>query len=167
MLYSDKHIININENQQTYDLKFKIEQYNSRNNFLYIYGSYNNYGSLENCQNDEKEIKCQITKEKIEEILTSQNEVFKIGVMNDNLGIIPFDHILDIIVNYENVQKQDVYLSFTEIIGAVTEVGTPLTYETNITDFPTFTSQKFNNTSYFKKIPGRKLLYFVDYTQKN
>ncbi len=36
MLYSDKHIININENQQTYDLKFKIEQYNSRNNFLYI-----------------------------------------------------------------------------------------------------------------------------------
>ena len=166
MLYSDKHIININENQQTYDLKFKIEQYNSRNNFLYIYGSYNNYASLENCQNDEKEIKCQITKEKIEEILTSQNEVFKIGVMNDNLGIIPFDHILDIIVNYENVQKQDVYLSFTEIIGAVTEVGTPLTYETNITDFPTFTSQKFNNTSYFKKIPGRKLLYFVDYTQK-
>jgi hypothetical protein len=99
MLYSDKHIININENQQTYDLKFKIEQYNSRNNFLYIYGSYNNYGSLENCQNDEKEIKCQITKEKIEEILTSQNEVFKIGVMNDNIGIITFDHILDIIVN--------------------------------------------------------------------
>ena len=48
--------------------------------------SHNNYAILDNCQSNEKEVNCEITKEKIEEILTDKNENFKIGAIDDNVG---------------------------------------------------------------------------------
>ena len=111
-LYSDKQIININENEDEYILKFKIEMYNK--NPLYIYGSYNNYAILEKCESDTEELTCKIKKEKIEEFLVKKNEQFKIGAINDTIGIIPLEHILNITINYENVQKVDIYLELVK-----------------------------------------------------
>jgi hypothetical protein len=159
-LYSDKQIINIYDNIPSYELKFKSEAFNG--NTLYIYGSNNNYAILDNCKSNETEVICSITKERIEEILTSKNEKFKIGAIIDNSEI-QFDHILDITINYENVRKEDIYFKIIKTIGGITEAGTPFAYETNITEFPTFISQIFNEKEYFKKIPGRPLLYFVNY----
>ena len=161
-LYSDKQTINIDVDQAPYELKFKIQKYN--NDLLYIYGSNNNYAILDNCQSEaEAEVlTCKIEKEKIESILTENNEQFKIGAINDTIGLIPLEHILNITIKYENVEKEDIIIQLTKIVGGVTEVGTPFAYETNITDFPSFISQKFEKIFYIKKINGRPLMIFCD-----
>ena len=163
-LYSDKQIININENEDEYILKFKIEMYNK--NPLYIYGSYNNYAILEKCESDTEELTCKIKKEKIEEFLVKKNEQFKIGAINDTIGIIPLEHILNITINYENVQKVDIYLELGKMVGGVSEVGTPVSIETNVTSIPNFISEKFEEKYYFKKISGRPLMLFCDYPEE-
>ena len=100
------------------------------------------------------------------EILTSNGEEFKIGAIDDNVGVILLDQILNITINIDNFEKEDIYLKITKTIGGITELGTPFAWETNITDFPTFISQKFNDFGYFKKVPGRPLLFIIDYPQE-
>ena len=117
-LYSDEQIINIYNNTTSCELKFKFDAFND--NILYICGSNNNYALLDNCQIKGEEVNCNIKKETIEEILTSNSEKFKIGAINDNVGIIPFDQILDITINYENVQKEEIYLNIIRVIGGTT-----------------------------------------------
>ena len=164
ILYSEKQTINLSNDLELYELKFKIEEYN--NDLLYIYGFNDNYAILDNCQNDTEELTCKITKEKIESILTENNEQFKIGAINDTIGLIPLEHILNITIKYENVQKEDIIIQLTKIVGGITEKGTPFAYETNITDFPSFISQKFNNYFYIKKISNRPLMLFCDYPKE-
>ena len=164
-LYSDEQMIKMNDNTSSYELIFKYEVF--ENNQLYIYGSNNNYALLDNCQKNGNKINCIIAKEKLEEILTSQDERFKIGTFNDYIGVISLDHILDIIINYENVQREEIYFKILKTIGGITEVGTPFAYETNITEFPSFISKVFNDKGgYFRKIKGRPLLMFTNMTME-
>ena len=160
-LYSEKQTININD-EASYELKFKKEAYNK--DPLYIYGSNNNYAILDDCRNDTKEIICKITKEKIEEILVYNSEKFKIGAMNEDLGVISFVNILDITINYENVKRQDIYLEIKEIIGGTTKKGIPVGLVTNVTDIPNFISAKFDDMKYFKKVSGRPLILFYNFS---
>ena len=160
-LYSERQTIKIEDGTDSYYLKFKFDTYNK--NKLYIYGTNNNYAILDKCDYlNSEEIICEITKGKIEETLTNNNEQFKIGAINDTVGIIPLEHILYITINYENVKKEDIFIQLTKIVGGITEVGTPFAYETNITEFPNFISQKFNKVFYIKKISGRPLMLFCD-----
>ena len=163
LLYSDRQTININKEDE-YELKFNIEVY--KKDPLYIYGSNNNYAILNNCQNNEKEVTCLISKEKLEEILVENNEQFKIGAMNYKIGVIQFEHILNITVNYENVQKQDIYLEIKDIVGGITEMGVPVGLVTNVTEIPNFISAKFEDIKYFKKISGRPLILFYNYSNE-
>ena len=160
-LYSHKQIININDDD-SYELKFKIEIYEKE--LLYICGSNNNYGVLDNCQVNENELICTITKEKIEEFLVEKNEHFKIGAMHEDFGLIPFDHVLDITINYENVQRQNIYLEIKEIIGSNTEMNVPVGLVTNVTDLPNFISAKFEEMKYFKKMTNRPLTLFYNFS---
>ena len=160
-LYSERQIINIS-NETSYELKFKSEAYNK--DPLYIYGSNNNYAILNDCNNNTSEITCKISKEKIEEILVNKNEQFKIGAMNEDLGVISFENILDITINYENAQRQDIYLEIKEIIGGTTKIGIPIGLVTNVTDIPNFISAKFDDMKYFKKVSGRPLILFYNYS---
>ena len=161
-LYSDRQIINLNDNKQEYELKFNIEAYN--NNLLYIYGSNNNYAILDNCKSDDQKLlNCSMTKEKIEEILINNNEQFKIGAIDDAIGLIPLEHILDITINYEITQKEDIFLEITEIIGGTTEIGIPIAFITNVTNISNLISAKSENIGYFKKTSGRPLILFYSY----
>ena len=157
-LYSDRQTINIEDTEEKYELKFNVETYN--NEFFYIYGSYNNFAILDNCETDFQQFKCTITKVKIEEILTRNNEQFKIGLINDNIGIIPLEHILNITISVEKIQKEDIFMRLTKIVGGISEIGTPFAYETNITNFPNFISEVFTDIFYIKKISGRPLMLF-------
>ena len=84
-----------------------MESY-EKNDILYIYGEGNNYAVLDNCGNNEAKLYCKLTKTKLEEILRINGERFKIGSMNDNVGIIKFNHIFDIIIKYENITKENI-----------------------------------------------------------
>ena len=162
LLYSDRQEINIKDNESLYELKFDIVEYN--NEPLYIYGSNNNYANFDSCDNNTNEITCQISKEILEEILVKNNEQFKVGAMSDIKGILSFEHISNITIKYENVQKQDIYLEINEIIGGSTKKGVPVGLVTNVTEIPNFISAKFDDMKYFKKVTGRPLILFYNYS---
>ena len=162
LLYSDRQEINIKDNESLYELKFDIVEYN--NEPLFIYGSNNNYANFDSCDNNTNEITCQISKEILEEILVKNNEQFKVGAMSDIKGILSFEHISNITIKYENVQKQDIYLEINEIIGGSTKKGVPVGLVTNVTEIPNFISAKFDDMKYFKKVTGRPLILFYNYS---
>ena len=61
-------------------MKFKIEEYD--NEILYLYGEVNNSLILDNCQKNENDLNCTLTKEKLEEILVKNNEQFRVEALS-------------------------------------------------------------------------------------
>ena len=166
-LYGEKQIISIKDEIETYNLKFIIDSY--YNDLLYIYGEKNNYAILDNCEisNNNKELNCKLKKESLEEILIHNNDIFKIGAMNDYIGLIQFDNILDIKINYDNVLKKDIYIRITNLTGTSSEIGTPCGYETNITDIPNLITDRYDEIFYFKKAKGKPLTLYIDFQKDN
>ena len=66
-LYSEKQIIKIEDNKDSYELKFKIEEYSDQ--LLYLTSNNYDFIYLDNCDQDGYEIKCEIEKEYLEEVL--------------------------------------------------------------------------------------------------
>ena len=67
-LYSDKQFIDLNEEKEKYELKFKYDLYNKDG--LYLYSDlYSNYIPIDNCEVEEQEILCKINKSFIEQNL--------------------------------------------------------------------------------------------------
>ena len=159
-LYSDKQNIEINEGIESYNFKFYIEKYNDET--LYIYGERNNSIILDNCEKNENELNCEISKEKLEEILIKNNEQFKVGAINDTIGIINFDFILNININYKIDNKEDIYIEITNLISQYSQEGTPIAFETNVTNIPSINSDIFD-LCYFKKNKGTPLLYICNF----
>ena len=155
-LYSDKQIINIMPNINSYNLQFKIGSY--YNDVLYIFGTNNNYGVLDKCDINGKILNCEISKLKVEEILTEKSEQFKIGSLNKNYGNIIYDIIFDITINYYNIQKVDIFVGLLELMGTINDINTPLAFKTNITQIPNLITQK-DDECYFIKQKEKSLLY--------
>ena len=163
-IYSERQTINIFANRRYYELNFQVEEYS--NDLLYIYGSNNNYAILDNCLKNYNYITCRLSREKVEEILVKNGEEFRIGAMNDNIGIILLEHVLNISFNYKYVQKEDIFLEIKEIVGETTEIDVPVGFVTNVTEIPNFISSKFEDKKYFKKISGRPLMLFYSYSSE-
>jgi hypothetical protein len=113
-LYSSPQSIIIDDKQNSYNLKFKVGSLN--NELLLIHGQYNNYALLDNCKYNGKELNCEISKEKLEEILVLNKEQFNISAIHDSIGLISFDHIAPININYNNVIKEDIFIGINKLI---------------------------------------------------
>ena len=154
-LYSDKQEINIDDKSNEYNLVFKKEIYNKEHLILY-----NDNTSMKNtylnCKEEEKEIICVINKEKILEILSFSGEKFYLSQLIDSQGILPFNEVFEIKINYPNVIKKDIYINLTKIIDMTdanvyfltpyTEDNSFAIFETNVTKIDKIT------TNYFKII---------------
>ncbi len=79
------------------------------------------------------------------------NESFQIGAMSDTLGLVKFDCFSQIIITYENAQKEDLYIKLEEIVGRISEMNTPVAFKSNVTDSPNFISNRIIPGVYFKK----------------
>ena len=167
-LYSNKQSIDINDEMELYYLKFKIMSYN--NEIIFINGEAKNAMVLDRCTRIANKLNCEIAKGKIEEILISHNEQFKVGVLNDNYGIISLDLILNITINHNIKEKKDIFVGIKKILDApYYEIRKSFGYETNITDIPNLITgsyyiEKGRNTqyyNYFKKITNNSLLYLI------
>ena len=154
-LYSNQQSIEIKDNIESYELKFKYESYN--NEVLIIYGESYNYAALDNCKINDTELKCEVSKNKFEEILIKNNEIFKIKIINDNVGLINMDFVLNITINYLINKKIDIYIGITRSLCDVAVVNSPYAFETNVTDIPNIISG-LNDTYFFKKTKGNPLL---------
>ena len=93
-LYSSNQNIEIKDYINSYILKFKYESYN--NEVVFIYSQSYNYAILDNCKINGNELNCEISKKKLEEVLIMGNEIFKVKVIHDNIGIIQMDFAMNI-----------------------------------------------------------------------
>ena len=143
-LYSDKQEINIKENINLYELKFKKEFY--YNNQLILYNERNKFKSISFTEVDNGE-EIKIEKEKLIQILSYSGETFKISQIT-NYGLISMNSIFDISINYLNPQKINIYLNITKLLTPSVDRNTFIAYETNITDIPKITTDYFNITNY-------------------
>ena len=162
-LYSEQQKIEINEENKTYNFKFNIENYFDE--VLYIHGERDNSIIFDKCDKNGNELNCKLSKEKIEGILIKKNEQFKVSAINDNIGIINFDFILNIIINYEIDEKEDIYVEITGLLSNYSQEGIPIAFETNLTEFPIIHSDIYDSC-YFKKyesLDETSLLYLCNF----
>ena len=163
-LFSLKQSIDLNDVEQEYNLTFSFKSYNSE--LLYLYGQYNNYAALDKCSINDKEINCEISKNNLKELLVSDNEIFKIGVIHDNIGIISYDCILDININYKNIKKENIYINILSPIYSIGEKNNPLGYETNITTISNLITKTFFQYFYLKKTKGKFLILYLKFEEE-
>ena len=161
LLYSEPQNINIIEQKNSYNIKFNIGSYN--NELLIMNGSCYNSLLLDNCQSSDSILNCQITKEKLEEILTISGEQFNISAINDKKGIFELKNILPITVKYENIIKQDIYVKFEETTPI--QGDNPLVLKTNINNIQNIHSNMFSFfeiavSCFFKKTKINPLFFF-------
>ena len=162
-LYSDRQFIDIREDIENYNLKFKIETYN--NELLYLYGEVNNSLIIDKCQKNEKELSCYVSREKLEEILIKINEQFRVGALNYKEGLVKFIGVLNITINHKITKKEDIYIG---IIGSLTDdtiIRIPFGFKTNVTNLPNIYSD-FKDNCYFKKFNDNPLLYLCRFDTK-
>ena len=164
-IYSDLQTINMNDNVQTYELKFKFEEYN--NELLLIYGTQNNYALLDNCRINQKELICNISKEKLESILSYNNETFKLGTTSKyfHSDFSKLKLVYEMIINYKIIEKINIYINITRVLNDVAELGSTFAYETNIESINNLITKNFsmefhpdNLSCYFKKTTYNNLL---------
>ena len=172
-LYSEERFINVKELKQEVNLVFNIIKYNYQE--LFLVGSYEkkvylrNYIKLDNCEVEQRKINCKISKQKLEEILIQNNEQFRVVAIDNDIGIVEFDYIKPITLNYDVIEKADIYIGITKLLNNVTNCGIPIAIETNITSLPNLQSDifdyiyriydgEYNGYCYFKKIKNTPLL---------
>ena len=167
-IYSDKQIINIVNDKDLYELKFKLDSSNN-GNLLYNNDIYNSrplilYKEgvkllLLNCEKESNIIKCDIKKDELLKILSYNGEKFYLSTINEYEGILILSYVLDIIINYENIEKQDIYLNITKLLTPDVQQNRYIVYKTNITDISPLITDYFKirsgindyKTCFFKK----------------
>ena len=161
-LYSEEQIINIKEQEKIYYLNFQINSYNDEFLALYDLDTKMKYARLNDCQAINKILKCSISKEKLEEILSINNEKFGVVTINEDIGMIPLGFIKNISINYYPIQKENIIIEVIKVIDSMTETGNPVALLTNITSIQNLNTLKFGycRLKKIKNIPLFLLCYY-------
>ena len=127
-LYSDTHYINLSDNKDAYELKFKINVYNNEKLFLYIYKII-----AIDCKQQNNELICPINRTKFENHVLILNQINIVSF--DKYGnLIIFGLIPEIKVIYDINKKQDIYIGITKLLTNYAGYDNYIVYETNVTD---------------------------------
>ena len=164
-LYSEKQNIELNDEKEEYELKFKIYSYN--NEIIYL----DNYFILDQCKIQEKELICTISKNKLNENLRNLG-VYRLYYLIEEKEYDLFDSVLGINIKYGGqIQKEDIYVNITKLLTNTSEYIGLANYETISTSIPNIETDTFtlyfsgNNikepfTRYFGKHEPNNLLLF-------
>ena len=160
-LYSDKQDINIIETSNEYNLVFKKKVYNKEP--LILYKEDNDMKNIYlDCEEETKELRCSIRKDKLVEILTTSGEKFCLSQLTEFEGRLKFENVLDIIINYENVKKSNISLSIKKLLTPKVEKNNFIVFETNITE-----DIQIISTDYFILNPNKNDNNFKCLLKKN
>ena len=161
-LYSDKQNINIEDGKEVYNIKFKTENYNNEK-LIFIREAINNL-FLDECEIENRELICKIYKTKLEEIMPKNRVRYYINAYS-SVGIIKFDNILEILVTYYNITKEDVDIGINRLLSNVYGEMDFVVYETNISNISNVVSDifdlktsSFESECFFKKSENKNLL---------
>ena len=138
---------------------------------LYSKNNKNKYIFL-NCNGETKELNCKIKKDKLLEILSYSSEKFLLSQLIDSEGILNFDEVFEITINYLNITKKEIFINITKLIDMneghndypLIEKNSYIIFETNISDIPKIFTNYFNiettkneiNNCLFKKSNEQK-----------
>ena len=137
-LYSDEQKITMENEKDSYELKFKINAYN--NEKIYLYKKHNIKIALDNCNLENKELKCLISKTILDEITEKDGDRFGICYLNNKNSFDSFILVPNIKINYKDIKKEIIYVSITKLIENVADSDSYIAYETNVTDISKFSS---------------------------
>ena len=127
-LYADMQIINMFDNKDIYDLKFKINIYNNEKIFFLI----SNLVPVD-CKQSKNELICPIGKNLLEKNLGLYS-IYLASYTKDN-NLIYFDLFPEIKVQYDKNKKKDIYIGITNLLTKfIWAKRNYLVYETNVTD---------------------------------
>ena len=94
---------------------------------------------LEKCNENKNELICIISKDKLEEIMATNNEDFDYRFNNgEDSGELQASQYL--YVNYKYPKKEDIYVKITKLLSKCAQSGATIAYETNITNISKITS---------------------------
>ena len=180
-LYSDRQTIEVSDEIDTYEIKFKIlTTYN--NEFIYLKNS-KKYLILDNCKIINKELICTLSKTQIEKSIGTSKMQFKLNyyieIKND---CYEFGSVLDIgIIMKEPSEKINIYINNLTLITNLSNYKSIVTYEVDfyspsLDTLPDFITDTFdynfenNKSTYperftcnFRKNPLKLLLTCYDY----
>ena len=171
-LYSKSQEFNITEENNKIELNFKIGLYNNETLFLKI--NQNGILELEKCQRESNNLKCEISKKKLDVYAKDENFLSVFHIHNF-LGSFDFGNVGPILINYVNLNKEIIPFKIERLIDSEVDSNTYANFETNITEIdkiktPTFTlylPEKEKLTCFFIKHDKLKPLYLsclVDFT---
>ena len=152
VLYSDRQIIDILEEKDSYYLKLHIGLYNGEPLCLSLGEMKNIF--LRDCNNNGKDLICNIKKENLYEIFTNSNQKLQLLLCDYDLkSKIKFNVVYDIIFNFNSIQKEDIFMNITKLSATNVNSNTFTAFETNITNISDIISDSFwlnfNNSQKF------------------
>ena len=140
-IYSYSQIINLDQSQEIYDLKFKAKSYFGEKLAIF---SKNSIALFENYSFNEStgDLILSFTKKKIEEVITYNSEL-SLGFLNGELGVFNYELVADIQVQYTQ-EKQNIELEITEALNHISEKGSFVAFKTNVTGIEPMTTDLFD-----------------------
>ena len=165
-IYSLPQSINLDEDKDYYELKFKAKSYledklsliSKNHNYSLTLYDYINYNSNDN------ELVCGFSKEKIQEVMT-YNKILSLVFLSGELGIFHFNLVDDIQVKYTK-EKQDIIFEINEALNEETEKGSFAAFNTSITGLESLTTDLFDVQVLGKQGPTFIKCFFKQYDNK-
>ena len=157
-IYSNLQNINIDNTKDTYDIKLRYLEYNNEKLILSKKNEESFYVLLDKCNFEKNDILCKINRDKIKEILGYDGEIFELNYFDNNIGqLISLENVFNIKINYNSIQKENIYIGITNLLTNDIENNSYIAYETNITNINNLISNKFK----LNKNDSTEMLYFL------
>ena len=143
-IYNNVQNIDIDNTKDTYDIRLRYLEYNNEKLILSKKKEESFYILLDECNFEKNDIKCKINRDKIEEILGYDGEIFELNYFDNNLGqLIYLENVFNIRINYKSIKKENVYIGINNLLINNIENNSYIAYETNITNINNLISNKF------------------------
>ena len=140
-LYSAPTNINVNQqsNKITFDLK--IDSYNEE--LLFVRAPSYRIVRIEKCIKNEKTLKCEFSREKLDVIATTETTL-EVIFINDFEGWNTFNFVSPIKITYTGVTKENVYFKLVKLQENIVDRSSYVTFSTNVTNLPILKTGTFN-----------------------
>ena len=130
-LYSETENLTIENEVDSYELKFNIVSYHQEQLV------FNKNLLLNNCKTENNILKCIIKKEEIAGYHPPSQNISQIYyIEKENCSTANLFMVPQIKIIKKDIQKKDIYVGIKKLLVNIDEYGVPIAYETNVTDIP-------------------------------
>ncbi len=167
-IYPGYQEIIVSENEEKVDIEFKCEFYNNETLYL-LYRGGSMFLVLENCKNDNKILKCQISRENID-MGYNRDDIFNlIYDINHQDHLFSFT-MAQLTFKYPQIQKKNIYLKLEKLLEHESDLKNYFAYETNVTQLPKLNTLNFETQNFeckFVKYDKSTPLYLICFGRKS